>query len=76
MKNILSVLFLLVLGAFVMCVFFLPHEENRLLSQKLATQLVMPTGVVWVGLMLVCVWGFRLCVLCCFVLLFVFCDVI
>ena len=59
MKNILPILFLLVLGAFVMCVFFLPHEENRLLSQKLATQLVMPMGVVWVGLMLVCVWGFR-----------------
>jgi len=75
MKRMSLVLSLVLLVAFVACVFCLPHDEYRMILQKLATRMMLPVGIIWMGLIVACFWSFgrrekRLGV--CFVALLIF----
>ena len=58
MKRFLVVMLFVAMLVSVGVVFFCPHEPTRLASQKIASSLVMPCAVVWIGLLVASVWSF------------------
>lgn len=58
MKRFPALVLLVAILASIGVVFFCPHEPTRLASQKIASSLVMPCAIVWIGLLVASVWSF------------------
>jgi len=59
MKWTYLVLLGLLFVAVAVCVFFLPNSDYRLVAQKMATELIMPSALVFAGLLVATISSFR-----------------
>ena len=59
MKRLFIVSMVVALLGVIGCVFFHPNLEYRFLAQKMVTELSMPAGLVWLGLLLASISAYR-----------------